>query len=607
MKTKFLLLLLPAALLFQYKTSAQATNVKDSMALVNLYDSTDGADWTTNTNWLTKSPVSTWYGVTVASGRVTHLNLDNGSDYGNNMNGELPVTLGNLTALKELTLDGFGEAGNPNVFDSIPSSFGSMAALQNISLQGDYIAGGIPATLGNLTNLTYIALNDNQLTDTIPASLGKLPILEQLYLDDNLITGGLPPALGSLQFLGVLDVDTNGLTDTIPSTFGNLSSLYDLDLYDNEISGNIPSTFTKLTGLETLELGFNLFSGPIPSFLSQMKGLNLIDLGYNSFTGSIPASLSALTNLNYLVLSSNLLNDSIPSTLDNFADLTVCQVDGNGFTFAGMEGLVNAYPFADYAPQSNITIHQKGNVLSVSAGGTLSNNTYSWYQDDELLINKKGDSTLTIPSPGEYEVVVNNSIANELTLYSDSLDVITVPLTLLNFTGNYTKGDVDLKWITTSEVNTLDFIVQRSTDAATFTNIGTVSATDAQGVNTYTDVDTKPVAGIDYYRLKMVDKNGNYTYTNAVAVKVSGTVATALSVYPNPVVNTATVSFNAAVAGNYTLKITDMNGRVISNQKGASIAGTNTLSIDLSSYAQGSYFITFTDDANNRQTVKLTK
>ena len=50
-------------------TALTPVNISDSLALVALYDSTDGDNWTTNTNWLT-GPVSSWYGVTVSNGRV---------------------------------------------------------------------------------------------------------------------------------------------------------------------------------------------------------------------------------------------------------------------------------------------------------------------------------------------------------------------------------------------------------------------------------------------------------------------------------------------------------------------------------------------------------
>ena len=61
---------------------------QDSLALVALYDSTDGINWNNNTNWLT-GPVSSWYGITVTGNRVTKIDLED-----NNLQGNLPSEIG---------------------------------------------------------------------------------------------------------------------------------------------------------------------------------------------------------------------------------------------------------------------------------------------------------------------------------------------------------------------------------------------------------------------------------------------------------------------------------------------------------------------------------
>src|SRR5690349_3164023 len=75
---------------------AQAVNKQDSLALVDLYNSTNGANWFDNTNWLTKSPVSTWAGITVTGTRIAGIDLNT-----NNLNGPIPSSLGNLVNLSD--------------------------------------------------------------------------------------------------------------------------------------------------------------------------------------------------------------------------------------------------------------------------------------------------------------------------------------------------------------------------------------------------------------------------------------------------------------------------------------------------------------------------
>ncbi len=81
------------------KVRAQVSQ-QDSLALVALYNATDGANWSDNTNWLT-GPVSQWKGVTVTGDRVTRLLL-----FAKQLTGSIPVELGNLANLTHLNLGG---------------------------------------------------------------------------------------------------------------------------------------------------------------------------------------------------------------------------------------------------------------------------------------------------------------------------------------------------------------------------------------------------------------------------------------------------------------------------------------------------------------------
>jgi hypothetical protein len=78
--------------------NAQAVNKQDSLALVDLYNSTNGASWTNNSGWLT-GPVTTWAGITVAGIRVTEIDLGY-----NNLNGSIPASISNVRNFTYLRL-----------------------------------------------------------------------------------------------------------------------------------------------------------------------------------------------------------------------------------------------------------------------------------------------------------------------------------------------------------------------------------------------------------------------------------------------------------------------------------------------------------------------
>ena len=81
-----------------YSLFAQACNVQDSLALVDLYDSTDGKNWLDQTGWF-KGPVSTWNGIKEQNGRVVKILL-----IYNALKGTIPSSLGNLGQLQQLKL-----------------------------------------------------------------------------------------------------------------------------------------------------------------------------------------------------------------------------------------------------------------------------------------------------------------------------------------------------------------------------------------------------------------------------------------------------------------------------------------------------------------------
>ena len=336
MRIKILLLILFVLILFvlilkPFKIYAQVS-VQDSLALVDLYDSTGGPNWINHTNWLTTAPVITWYGVSTSGGLILVLKANN-------------------------------------------------------------LVGTIPYSLWNLSDLGVLELPNNHLVGTIPASLGN------------------------------------------PN-----SSLFNLDLHGNQLTGSIP-TFNGFNIISSLDLSKNQLSGFIPPSINErhFAELAFLNLDSNQLSGTIPDSLGMESSLVYLNLSQNRFNGAVPTTLighDSLANGNFL-LDSNELTFAGMEQLSQYYDETPgfpntftYSPQASIPINIHGDTLSVSAGGTLSNDTYVWYFGNTLLTTRTGDSTFIASSSGKYSVEVTNAIATQLTLYSDTLNVdsIDVPL-----------------------------------------------------------------------------------------------------------------------------------------------------------------------------------
>jgi len=397
------------------KVRAQV-NKQDSLALVDLYNNTNGPGWPYQNNWLTTNPLSTWFGITVINKRVTEIDL-----FANFMKGTLPSSLGNVVKLTLLDLS-FNQLNG-----SMPASLGNLINLSSLNLSSNQFSGGIPASLGNLTKLNKLDLSVNQLSGSIPSTFGNLLSLKQLFLLNNQLSGSIPASLGSLVNLKTLLLYDNRLSGNIPAELGKLENLEGFYAYNNRLKGNIPPELGNLSKLKYLYLNNNRLSGKIPAALSKIHRLYWLYLDHNQLSGGIPASLGNLTHLNYLDLSGNQLAGSIPESLGNLGNLEGLNISHNNFTFDGMEALAQKIPFAVYDHQKHIPVHRNNNSLSVSAGGTLSNNTYRWFRLQGGYEKLIGDSVFYPVQNAIYYVRVGNSIATGLLLRSDTI-TYTAPL-----------------------------------------------------------------------------------------------------------------------------------------------------------------------------------
>ena len=292
----------------------------DYYALVDLYNATDGPDWTNATNWASGAPLNEWHGVdTDPGGRVTRLNLEF-----SNLRGPLPTVLGRLTRLEFLNLHGNQLTGE------IPSELGQLTNLSRLDLGSNQLTGEIPPELVQLTNLSSLALAFNQLTGEISSELVQLTNLEWLSLGWNQLTGTIPPDFGQLTSLVYLDLGSNQLTGEVPSQLGELTNLESLDLRAGQLTGEIPPELGQLTNLSGLNLSKNQLTGAIPPELGQLTNLSGLILSTNQLTGEIPPELGRLTNLSELNLSSNQLTGNIPPELGDLGNLRSLNLAYNG-------------------------------------------------------------------------------------------------------------------------------------------------------------------------------------------------------------------------------------------------------------------------------------
>ncbi len=176
----------------------------------------------------------------------------------------------------------------------------------------------------------------------------------------------------------------------------------------------------------------------------------------------------------------------------------------------------------------------------------------------------------------------------------DDFICIKTPIELIDFSGEVkAEGDL-LSWSTASEDNNSHFTLFHSIDGVNFEQIAIVeSQGDSQFEQAYSFLHTSPVLGVNYYQLSQTDFNGETTNFGTIAL-TRDEVSTSLvieSISPIPTSDALFVALNAPQAENASLNVYDVSGRLIAQQSVALTAGTQNISLDVSTYPAGIYML----------------
>jgi hypothetical protein len=206
--------------------------------------------------------------------------------------------------------------------------------------------------------------------------------------------------------------------------------------------------------------------------------------------------------------------------------------------------------------------------------------------------------TFTVAANTTYLVRVYGYNGSQGTFGINALGVpLVIKLSKISATNLGAKNRVD--WSTESELKSDRFELERSADGRNFTYLAGIAAKGE--ASTYSYVDEKPVTGINYYRLKMIDAAGVATTSKVVTATVKQGAFT-VEAYPNPVSEKLTVQVYGGSDQNATVAITDVTGKVM---KVLSVVNGKA-EVNMNGLASGVYLVKYTDN-NHSQTIKVNK
>lgn len=201
---------------------------------------------------------------------------------------------------------------------------------------------------------------------------------------------------------------------------------------------------------------------------------------------------------------------------------------------------------------------------------------------------------------GEIQIINNLSVDQ---LYEVTEPLAPLPVELTSFTARQENEKVNLQWTTASEIDNEYFMIQRSSDGETFFDLEKIQGRGTNTLNTnYQTHDLEPLHGDNYYRLKQVDFDEKFTFSEIQLVHFEGEKTT-INVFPNPT-KTGKINLNFFNNNrNTTIEIRDILGRLVSQQKVESI-GNQMIEIPTSSWTNG-IFVIQVSNAIMKENIKI--
>lgn len=508
------------------------------------YRSTSNGNWITTSTWESKLPAATsWTPAT---------RLPNKGDDLITVRHEVslnqPVQTDDVvvTSTGKLNITG---TGSVNLFRVKPVT--EMLVQQGGSLQlgsSSYAFGGGTIELqGNLQNegsvtVEELIVNGNgaqQLTNTT----GGASSIRKLVMNN----------AAGLTVQGMHNVEILELTNGLINTSANNTLCL-----DNTSPGNA-----------------NAYVNGVVRFLGRSGMNKIIPIGKNGAYRPVNLSASSADGEASATLQAEVITGApavrtFPAGISNVSNIRYYQV-------SAIENSVNLRDFhitLPYGTDDGVADHS---ILKIAKD----NGAGDW-------INLGG--TASGPTPGTIE-------SDQFNGFSDFVlaNVVAgpVPVTLVSFSGRLENNQSILKWTAENEINFARYEIERSINGTAFTTIGSKIATGAAATFQYDFLDDQlPAGNIFYYRLRMINTDGSYRYSNIVQLRKE-VIAQSRIVFlaPNPFATTLTVQYESAATEKIEAMIINSKGQSMKRIHFNVTQGTNQLYINGSEWAAGVYLL----------------
>ena len=346
----------------------------------------------------------------------------------------------------------------------------------------------------------------------------------------------------------------------------------------------------RITNNATWTQGFNFPSGSANAFTTAVGSTTTLN-GYLGMGGTVTLTNNGAMNM--------------PNGMDHVGATSSLTIGASG-TFTVTGDFVN-----DGTVLNKGTLTASGNFFN---NGTITGPTAqprSQVQAGSYTVNNGSfgadgsyldfcDGTPPTPASNGFDSR-GGTVGPNVTFCAANSSTQPLPVTLTSFTATPRAETVLLRWATASELNNKEFVLERSTDGRQYQALQTLAGRGTTlTASTYTALDTQPLPGRSYYRLRQVDLSGARSYSPAASVSRP----TAIGAYPNPTPDVLTLDLRPLPAGPCPVRLRSLPGQVVLAQ---TLAGGQAQPLSLAALPAGTYLLEVEATAQGRSVQRVVK
>ena len=514
---------------------------------------------------------------------------------------------------------------SPHIISFTPDSAG---ANDTVTIRGARFTGATAVKFGGIAAHSFTLLTDSSILAIVGTGASGLVKVTTPGGTDSLagftfvdtttpappphITYFTPDSAKKNDTIGIIGTHFTGATavklgGTAASSFAVVSDSFIWAVVGNGASGAVKVTTPG--GTDSLA-GFTFIgtTPPAPHIFSfsptSARTSDTVTIRGTHFTSATTVKFGGTTAASFTVLSDSLLWTVVGTGASGAVKVTTPGGTDSlaGFTFIGTTpSAPHIFSFSPTSARTGDTVMISGayfnGTTSVKFGGTAA--AYFTVLSDSLLwtvVGTGASGAVKVTTPGGTDSLAGFTF----------IDTTTPPpavFKLIQFTGTSSSNQPLLQWGAIHDQKITYYVVEHGNDSSHLTAVSSIKAR-GQEYGVYTFTDPTPRTGINYYRLKIEDTTGNFTYSWVIAIHLTGILQT-LTGYPNPAIGSITIAPpNTSASSQFEL--TDMMGKIIKTIPVS--PNTPQVRIDFSGVVEGVYKLIWSDGSNySYQTILIKK